>query len=294
MTIPKTALATPPRLEDYPPAHWPTTVCLAVLMLSGWVATWLAQLVFSYTVGWFLRKPRLELWNGYLFRLLAAAPVAYLIPGVRMRKTATSWRPSRDIIKGRKAVLVCANHRSFMDPFALGGALLPLETKYVAKSDLFKVPFGGWAMRRAGDLAVKFDKNKNQGWGTVKGSVGQLLVQASEQLTNGNSVAIFPEGTRMGYDAAKAKEAADHPSKLAPFKPAFFNLAKKLDIPIVCVAMRGTDDVWPVGSNAMRPADIVVDVAAPLNPNDFKTDQDLADAVRDKIGHMYQALCKEH
>lgn len=291
--MPKTALACPPRLKDYPAASWTTTICFMLLMLSGWVMSWLAQLLFTYTVGLFLTKSRLELWNGYLFRLLAAAPVAYLTPGIRTRLTATSWKPPREIVQGHKGVLVCANHRSFMDAFALGGALLPLETKYVAKYDLFKVPFGGWAMRRAGDLAVKFDKKKNHGWGTVKGSVSQLLLNATEHLTNGHSIALFPEGTRMGYDMDKAKEASEHPSKLAPFKPAFFDLAKKLDVPIVCVAMRGTDDVWPVGSNAMRPANIIVDIAAPIYPKEYPTDQALADATRNKIGEMYQALCKE-
>ncbi|KAJ8602209.1 hypothetical protein CTAYLR_003636 [Chrysophaeum taylorii] len=294
MVVSKNALACPPKLEDYPKGKWLQTTCLLVLMLGGWVMAWLWQMAFTYTVGWFLKKKRLELWNGYLFRLFSAAPVAYLTPGVRLRVTKTSWKPPRDVIEGKKAVIVAANHRSFMDPFALAGGLLPLETKYVAKAELFQVPFGGWAMYRAGDLAVKFDKNKNQGWGTVKGSTKELLLQATDQLTSGNSIAIFPEGTRMGFVSDKALEAGQHESKLMAFKPPFFDLAKKLDVPVVCVAMRGTDEVWPVGSNMMRPADIIIDIAEPMNPNDYATDQEFADAARLKMGKMYQALCKDY
>ena len=66
-----------------------------------------------------LERPRL--------RLLAAAPVANLTPGVSVRKTTNSWSPTREMIDGKKGVMVICNHRSYMDPFALASALLPLE-----------------------------------------------------------------------------------------------------------------------------------------------------------------------
>jgi hypothetical protein len=33
-----------------------------------------------------------------------------------------------------------------LDPFVTARALLPLETKYIAKASLFSVPLGGWAL----------------------------------------------------------------------------------------------------------------------------------------------------
>lgn len=288
--VSKTALAIPPRLEDYPAASRVTTICFLVLMFAGWVAAWISQLLFTYTIGWFLSEGRLVYWNGWLFRIFSAGPTSKFVPGIRVKVTS-AWTIPREVIKGRKSVMICANHRSFMDPFALAGAMLPLETKYVAKADLLKIPFGGWAMGRAGDMAVHFDPKSKAGWGTVKGTVGLLLEQASKHFVNGNSVAIFPEGTRMGYDAAKAKEASEHPSKLAPFKAPFFDLAKKHGIPVVCVALQGADDVWPVGSNALRSATVHVDIAKPLNPDDYETGMEYAEAARNKIGKMYLALC---
>ena len=287
----KTALAVPPKLSDYPSGSWVLTVWFFAAMVWGWVTTWLLQILFTSTIGWFIgSKTRLQYWNGHLFRFFSAKMTTVVVPFISVRKTKTSWTPTKEMINGKTGVMVVSNHRSFMDPFALGSVMYPLECKYVAKADLFNVPFGGWAMERAGDLKVKFDKNKNQGWGTVKGSTGMLLQQAKEQLTAGNSVAMFPEGTRMGYDVAKSKEAKQC---IMPFKPAFFDLAKQLQVPIVCVAMKGTDDAWPVGSNMIRPFHIIVDVAPPIDPDDFASDVDLAEAAREKLGAMYSKLCAE-
>jgi len=285
----RTSLACPPRLADYPAGSWVVSVCFFALMLWGWVAAWTAQICFTYTVGLMIKsKTRLEAWNGFLFRLFSAKLTFLLTPFVSMK--VKGWKPTKDMVAARKGVMVVANHRSFMDPFALGAAMFPLECKYVAKADLFAVPFGGWAMGRAGDLKVKFDKHKNAGWGTVKGSTGQLLALAATQLQAGNSVAMFPEGTRMGFDDQKSRDAENC---VMPFKPPFFDLAKKLDVPVVCVAIKGTDDVWPVGSNMLRPATITVDVAEPLDPNNFDTDEAFADAARKLLGDMYLRLCRE-
>ena len=289
----RTSLAFPPALSDYPAGSWVMTVLFLSAMVWGWVLSWLAQVLFSCSVGWFMRsKTRLQSWQGYWFRLFSAKMTMTVVPGLSIRKTSSSWQAPKEVLMGEKAVLVVANHRSFLDPFALGASLFPLECKYVAKADLFKVPFGGWAMCRAGDLAVKFDKNRNQGWGTVKGSTGELLRLAAEQLSSGNSVAIYPEGTRMGYSPEKSLEAKG--CGVMNFKPAFFDLAKKLDVPIVCVAMKGTDDAWPVGSNMLRPASILVDVSEPMLPADYDSDVALADAARNNLGAMYTKLCQNN
>ncbi|KAH8074991.1 1-acylglycerol-3-phosphate O-acyltransferase [Aureococcus anophagefferens] len=200
MGAPKNALQLPMKLEDYKPVSYATTACLFAIAIAGWVATWCAQMAFTYSVGLTMSKKRLEFWNGYIFRLLAAAPVANLTPGVTVTKTRTSWTPTKAMTDGKSPVMVICNHRSYMDPFALASELLPLETKYVAKSDLFKVPFGGWAMKNAGDLAVRFDANKNAGWGTVKGSTGQLLAQAAAHFEAGNSVRAVVPVCMMGAD----------------------------------------------------------------------------------------------
>ena len=292
MGAPKNALAFPPKLEDYDPPSKITTACLLVVAVSGWGVTWCAQIIFSCTIGLMMSKKRKQYWNGYLFRLLSAAPVARLTPGIKVEKTKDSYEFTPDQINGKSAVMVVCNHRSDFDPFALAAAILPLETKYVAKSDLFKVPFGGWAMQRAGDLAVRFDPKRSGGWGTVKGSTGQLLAQAAAHFAAGNSVAIFPEGARMGISDEKCLEAKAHPSKLMLFKPPFFDLCKKNDVPVVIVSMKGTDEIWPMGTVSMRPHDVVVHVHEPIHGKDYESDQAFCDAARMICGQGYLDLCK--
>ena len=290
MGAPKNALAFPPKLEDYAPPSKITTACLLVVAVSGWVVTWCAQIIFSCTIGLTMSKKRKQYWNGYLFRLLSAAPVARLTPGIKVEKTKDSYEFTPDQINGKSAVMVVCNHRSDFDPFALAAAILPLETKYVAKSDLFKVPFGGWAMQRAGDLAVRFDPKRSGGWGTVKGSTGQLLADAAAHFQAGNSIAIFPEGNRLGAYVDKTIEAGKHPTKLMPFKPPFFDCARKNGVPIVCVSMAGTDAVWPVKTLSMRPGKVTVHIHQPIDGADYADDQAFCDACREVVGKGYLDL----
>ena len=126
MGAPKNALAFPPKLEDYDPPSKITTAYLLVVAVSGWVVTWCSQIIFSCTIGLTMSKKRKQYWNGYLFRLLSAAPVARLTPGIKVEKTKDSYEFTPDQINGKSAVMVVCNHRSDFDPFALAAAILPL------------------------------------------------------------------------------------------------------------------------------------------------------------------------
>jgi hypothetical protein len=57
--------------------------------------------------------------------------------------------------------------------------------------------------------------------------------------------------------------------------------------------MRGTDEVWPLGSNMIRPAEVVIDLAAPMYGKDYATPEAFAEACRLKMGKMYAALLAE-
>ena len=96
----------------------------------------------------------------------------------------------------------------------------------------------------------------------------------------------------MGFDAEKAAAAAADPSRLMEFKPPFFDLAKKSGVPVVVCAMRGTDDVWPVGSNMMRGGTITLSVSAPLDGADYADDAAFAAAARKRMGELYAKLCE--
>src|SRR4051812_5137234 len=81
-------------------------------------------------------------------------------------------------------VLIVANHRSFLDPFIVGTCLRrPLY--YVAKKELFANRLQGWFLNSLGAFPV--DRG---------GSDGEMVETAKAILARGDSVVIFPEGTR--------------------------------------------------------------------------------------------------
>jgi 1-acyl-sn-glycerol-3-phosphate acyltransferase len=83
-------------------------------------------------------------------------------------------------------VIVAANHESFLDP-----PLLALVTRrplhFLAKVELWRYPPGAWLMDALGGIPIRRDRRDLL-------SVGRAV----ELLRDGESVAIFPQGTVQG------------------------------------------------------------------------------------------------
>ena len=78
------------------------------------------------------------------------------------------------------------NHVSNFDIPVLQ-AYLPVQFRWLAKAELFKIPIFGYAMKRAGYISInRFDRK----------SAIESLNKVAEIIRNGTSVIIFPEGTR--------------------------------------------------------------------------------------------------
>lgn len=93
-----------------------------------------------------------------------------------------------DNIPKTGALIIAGNHLSNADPPAIGSfAGLVRDSRFVAKKELFSVPGLGWFFRRSGYIPV--DRARTIGdFGALK-----EVVRALEQ---GQSVVMFPEGTR--------------------------------------------------------------------------------------------------
>ena len=113
-----------------------------------------------------------------------------------------------------------ANHVSWYDIPALG-SFLP-RAKFVAKAELFKIFVLGGAMRAVGMVPIE-RQNRKAAFGAYN--------EASRRIREGNSVIVFPEGSR-GYE---------YP--LRPFKKGPFVLAIDAGAPIVPVLIYGTHEV---------------------------------------------------
>jgi len=91
----------------------------------------------------------------------------------------------RDNIPQKDSFIMVSNHGSLLDPPLLGHAL-GRNISFMAKAELFKIPFLGFIIKACGAYPVKrgiADKN------TIK--------TACKKLSNNNSIGIFIDGTRQ-------------------------------------------------------------------------------------------------
>ena len=91
----------------------------------------------------------------------------------------------RENIPQKGSFIVVSNHGSLLDPPLLGHAL-DRNISFMAKAELFKIPFLGFIIKACGAYPVKrgmADKN------TIR--------TACEKLSNNKSIGIFIDGTRQ-------------------------------------------------------------------------------------------------
>ena len=96
----------------------------------------------------------------------------------RLRRLGTEHIPEGGVI-------LASNHRSFLDPFAIG-CCLGRPIYFVAKQELFKNPMLGWSLNCLGAFPIKRGASDDE-------SVATSLAL----LERGQAVVIFPEGTRI-------------------------------------------------------------------------------------------------
>ena len=96
----------------------------------------------------------------------------------RLRRLGTEHIPDGGVI-------LASNHRSFLDPFAIG-CCLGRPIYFVAKEELFKNPLLGWILNCLGAFPIKRGAADEESMDT-----------ALALLERGQAVVIFPEGTRI-------------------------------------------------------------------------------------------------
>jgi 1-acyl-sn-glycerol-3-phosphate acyltransferase len=116
-----------------------------------------------------------------------------------------------------------SNHQGSYDIFALLGHL-PYQFKWLAKKELFSIPFFGWTMAAVGYISIDREGNRD----TVA-----AINEAAQKIRDGMSVVIFPEGSRSPDGL------------IQPFKKGGFTLAIKSKVPIVPIAISGSRDIMP-------------------------------------------------
>lgn len=149
-----------------------------------------------------------------------------------------------------KSYIYMSNHRSNFDiPVLLG--CLPIQFRWLAKAELFKIPIFGRAMLGAG--YVKIDRFNRE-------SAFKSIDEVASKMKNGVSVMIFPEGTRS------------EDGNLKPFKKGGFIMAVDSGVPIVPVVLQGTRSIMAKGSWRINPGSVTLSIQEPIETAGYTRD----------------------
>ena len=138
-------------------------------------------------------------------------------------------RIDRSDTRAGEVVLIASNHQADFDiPLLSGYAGRPLG--FVAKKELANLPLMSRWMRLMGCIFLDREDKRKQ--------VAQIR-DTIETLKQGQSMVIFPEGTRSGSD------------ELGPFAKGSLNIALKAGVRILPVTLQGTWQLKSKGKLAL-------------------------------------------
>lgn len=172
-----------------------------------------------------------------------------------------------------RSYIFMANHQSNFDiPVLLG--CLPVQFRWLAKAELFKIPIFGRSMRGCGYISIDRSDRK---------SAFKSLDKAVDTIKNGVSVMIFPEGTRS-LDG-----------KIRSFKKGGFVLTVDAGVPIIPVILHGTYPIMPKNRIRIIPGNVILEILEPIETDEYtrKTKDDLMDEVKDIMCRSFYEGKKE-
>ena len=168
-------------------------------------------------------------------------------------------------------VIFACKHQSSWETLAFSRLFPGAAT--VMKRELVLIPIVGWAMARAGNIAVE----RGDGAKALRG----LVKQAKATLAEGRSILIFPEGTRVAVGDEK------------PYQVGTAALYRQLGVPVVPVALN-SGVFWGRRKFIKWPGVIDVEIL-PAIPPGLGRDVFMA-TLRDRIegatGRLVAAACK--
>ena len=112
--------------------------------------------------------------------------VARIVRPILRMMTISDWRGAEHLHQGTGAI-VAVNHMTNIDPLTSAYFLWAngVAPRILAKDSLFRVPILGWVLRATDQIPVSR--------GTT--TAGRSLDAAAQALAEGETVAVFPEGT---------------------------------------------------------------------------------------------------
>jgi 1-acyl-sn-glycerol-3-phosphate acyltransferase len=226
---------------------------------SAWIWAATAALVLLWvpllgTVRLFDVDPR-RLRTGRWFRILGRA-MAKVNP----------WRihvSGAEHVNANQVYVVVSNHQSFADIPVI--SYLKLDTKWLGKAEVWRIPLLNWMLRWAGDVPIDRDSRREG---------AKAMLQCARYLRQRISVVFFPEGTRSPD------------GRVLPFNEGPFHLAVRERVPILPLVVEGSGAALPRNTWIFgKTQDIHLRILEPVPVDGWNLKQvpALRDAVRQKI-----------
>ena len=128
----------------------------------------------------------------------------------------------RDRVPAHGPVVLCFNHFSWLDPWAIG-SVCPRTIYYVAKQEAHDNALIGPFIRFFGTLSIRRGESDREAIRVMR-----------EVVRRGDALGMFPEGTRQAREPG-------------PVRPGAAMIAVQEQVPVVCGAIHGSQD-WRLGN----------------------------------------------
>jgi 1-acyl-sn-glycerol-3-phosphate acyltransferase len=166
----------------------------------------------------------------------------------------------RDKLRSDRATVMVANHLSLLDILVLFRTFT--HFKWVSKIENFRIPFVGWNMSLNGYIRIRRGQRR---------SVLQMMRACEAALNDGNSIMMFPEGTRSLT------------GRMRSFRPGAFELALRTKSRIQPILLRGSGDALPKRGFVLQGRHpIRITILDPIPPESFTglSAEELSERVR--------------
>jgi 1-acyl-sn-glycerol-3-phosphate acyltransferase len=214
--------------------------------MSG-LALWLRSLCFN--VGWYVGSVVIAVVGAPVLLLPRRAVIAwarlwigFVLAWLRVTCRLGHRLVGLENLPVGPAIFACKHQSSWE---TLSFTLLFDDVAIVLKRELLFIPIVGWAMARAGNIAVSRGEGANALRGVVR--------QAKAAVAHGRSIVIFPEGTRVA------------PGQRKPYQVGVAALYRQLGLPVVPVALN-SGVFWGRRQFVKRPGTITMEVLPPIAP----------------------------
>ncbi len=214
---------------------WVRIVVAFVLVSSGAIIYLLLSLLL---LPW--RPLRIRIGNVYGKTLM---PTVIRILGTRARVQ------HRERIGASSPAIYITNHTSLLDVL-IAMRLCPMGGCGIAKKEIARIPFFGWAYLLSGHLLI--DRSDREG------AIAALSSTAEDVRRYDLSIWIWPEGTRS------------RDGRLLPFRKGFVHLAIATGLPVVPVVLHDAHKRIPGRSFTVIPGDLEVEILEPIDTRGWK------------------------